>query len=113
MGRTANRFPTVCVPAEPSTKEKGVPEGSVRVHRVVDAELVGDAEHREPVAELVDRAQALHLDDLDVGHSNVSNRCAMSARTARSLSGRRGAPGGVVSESIRPRSCRNSAASCR
>ena len=57
-----------------------------------------DAEHREPRPELVDRAQALHLDDLVAGHSNESKRCAMSARTARSLSGRRGAPGGVVSD---------------
>ena len=68
---------------------EGSPEGSVGVHRVVDAELIVDAEHREPVAEFIDRAQALHLDDLDSGHNNVSNRCAMSARTARSLSGRR------------------------
>ena len=27
MGRTANRFPTVCAPVEPSTKERGVQRG--------------------------------------------------------------------------------------
>ena len=87
MGSTANRLPTVRVPAEPSVNENGVGERAVGFDRVVDAELVVDAERREAVAQLVDRAQPLHLDDGVAGHSSASRRCAMSASTARSLVG--------------------------
>ena len=70
MGSTANRLPTVCAPVEPSTNEKGVARGPCGSTASSTPSWSLDAEHREPAAELVDRAEALHLDDLVAGHSN-------------------------------------------
>src|SRR5262249_29660645 len=75
--------------------------------------LIGDAEHAEPRAQLLDGAQPLHLHDLRGGHSSISSRSAMSARTARALSGRVGAPAGTAALATPPRRWRKIAASWR
>ena len=70
---------------------EGFGERPVGRDGVVDAELLADAEHVQPVAQLSDRSEPLHLHDVGA-HSIASSRAAMSARTGRSVSGRRGAP---------------------
>ena len=107
MGSVANRLADLDGPRTAVPKRRACGEHR-RIDHIGDGQI--DAALGQVRAQLLQRLQLLDLRE-SARHSRSSSRSAMSCSTARSASGRRGAPTGVASVDAQPRSCRNSAAS--